>query len=77
LIVSASWLLSSLVALSTGEKVERPQFTKRAARELRRRQRAVARCKRGLAGVKDLVGVVVAERLAASQQAPRRRLAAS
>jgi putative transposase len=39
--------LTSLVALSTGEKVERPQLTKRAERELRRRQRAVARCKRG------------------------------
>jgi putative transposase len=39
--------LSSLVALSTGEKVERPQLTKRAVRELRRRQRAVAHCKQG------------------------------
>jgi putative transposase len=39
--------LTSLVALSTGETVPRPNWTKRAARELRRRQRAVARCKRG------------------------------
>jgi putative transposase len=39
--------LSSLVALSTGETVERPRWTKRAAKGLRRRQRAVARCKRG------------------------------
>jgi putative transposase len=39
--------LSGLVALSTGEKVDRPKLTKQAERELRRRQRAVARCKRG------------------------------
>lgn len=39
--------LTSLVALSTGETVPRPNWTKRAARELRRRQRAIARCKRG------------------------------
>jgi len=39
--------LTSLVALSNGETVERPRWTKRAAKELRRRQRAVARCKRG------------------------------
>lgn len=39
--------LTSLVALSNGETVPRPNWTKRAARELRRRQRAVARCKRG------------------------------
>jgi putative transposase len=39
--------LTSLVALSNGETVARPNWTKRATRELRRRQRAVARCKRG------------------------------
>lgn len=39
--------LTSLVALSTGETVERPNWTKRAAKCLRRRQRALARCKRG------------------------------
>lgn len=38
--------LSSLVALSTGETVERPNWTKRAAKGLRRRQRALARCRR-------------------------------
>ncbi len=35
--------LTSLVALSTGERVPTPQFTKRAAKALRRAQRAVAR----------------------------------
>lgn len=39
--------LTSLVALSNGETVERPGWTKRAAKGLRRRQRAIARCKRG------------------------------
>ena len=39
--------LNSLVALSNGETVPRPNWTKRAARALRRRQRAIARCKRG------------------------------
>lgn len=39
--------LTSLVALSNGETVARPNWTKRAARELRRRQRAIARCRRG------------------------------
>lgn len=39
--------LTSLVALSNGETVARPGWTKRAAKGLRRRQRAVARCKRG------------------------------
>lgn len=39
--------LSSLVALSTGVTIDRPNWTKRAARDLRRRQRALARCKRG------------------------------
>jgi putative transposase len=38
--------LTSLVALSNGEVVARPNWTKRAAKGLRRRQRAVARCKR-------------------------------
>lgn len=41
--------LTSLIALSTGETVSRPNWTKRAAKGLRRRQRAVARCKRGSA----------------------------
>lgn len=39
--------LKSLVALSNGETVERPNWTKKAAKELRRRQRAIARCQRG------------------------------
>lgn len=39
--------LTSLVALSNGETVARPNFTKRAAKKLRRLQRALARCKRG------------------------------
>jgi len=39
--------LTNLVALSTGETISRPGWTKRAARELRRRQRAISRCKRG------------------------------
>lgn len=39
--------LSSLVALSTGETVARPNWTRRAAKGLRKRQRALARCKRG------------------------------
>ena len=39
--------LSSLAALSTGELIERPNWTKRAARGLRKRQRAISRCKRG------------------------------
>lgn len=38
--------LTSLVALSTGETVPTPQFTKRTAKALRRAQRAVARKKR-------------------------------
>lgn len=39
--------LTSLVALSNGETIARPNWTRRAAKGLRRRQRAVARCKRG------------------------------
>ena len=35
--------LSSLVALSTGEMIPAPQWTKRAAKGLRRRQRALSR----------------------------------
>ena len=42
--------LSSLAALSTGETVTNPRAYKRAQRELRRRQRALARCKRGSKG---------------------------
>ena len=38
--------LTSLVALSTGETVATPQFTKNAAKALRRAQRAVARKRR-------------------------------
>jgi len=39
--------LTTLAALSTGETIDRPNWTKRAAKGLRRRQRALARCKRG------------------------------
>lgn len=39
--------LTSLVALSTGELIPRPNITKRHARKLRVRQRALERCKRG------------------------------
>lgn len=39
--------LANIVALSNGETAERPNWTKRAAKGLRRRQRALARCKRG------------------------------
>lgn len=41
--------LTSLVALSTGETVARSGWTKRAAKGLRRRQRALARCQKGSA----------------------------
>lgn len=39
--------LSSLVALSNGELITRPGWTKRAEKGLRRRQRAISRCQRG------------------------------
>ncbi len=39
--------LTSLIALSNGETVERPNITKRNARKLKRLQRAMSRCKRG------------------------------
>ena len=39
--------LSSLVALSTGEMIERQRITARHAAKLRRAQRALARCRRG------------------------------
>lgn len=39
--------LSSLAVLSTGEAIPNPQVARRAEREMRRRQRALARCKRG------------------------------
>ena len=39
--------LTTLAMLSTGEAVPNPRHTKRAERGLRRRQRALARCKRG------------------------------
>ncbi len=39
--------LTSLVALSNGETIDRPNWTKRSKKGLRRRQRALARCKRG------------------------------
>lgn len=39
--------LTSLVALSTGETVPTPQYTKNAAKALRRAQRSVARKRRG------------------------------
>jgi|tagenome__1003787_1003787.scaffolds.fasta_scaffold20982836_1 putative transposase len=44
--------LSSLVALSTGETIQAPPWTKRAAKGLRRRQRALARKRRFSAGWK-------------------------
>jgi putative transposase len=39
--------LASLVALSNGKTLPRPNFTKKAAKGLRRRSRALARCKKG------------------------------
>lgn len=39
--------LTSLVALSNGETIARPGWTKAAAKGLRKRQRALARCKLG------------------------------
>lgn len=39
--------LTSFVALSNGETIDRPGFTKRAERKLRRLQRALARSRRG------------------------------
>lgn len=39
--------LTSLVALSNGETVATPQYTRIASKRLRRLQRAVSRCKRG------------------------------
>ena len=39
--------LNSLIATSEGETVKAPQFARKAAGVLRRRQRALARCKRG------------------------------
>lgn len=39
--------LSAFVALSDGELIPNPRAAKRAHRELRRRQRALARCKKG------------------------------
>ena len=39
--------LTALVALSNGEMIARPGWTKQAAKGSRRRQRALARCKRG------------------------------
>ncbi len=39
--------LTTLAMLSTGEAIANPRHTKRAERELRRRQRALARCRRG------------------------------
>ena len=39
--------LSTLAMLSTGEAIPNPQHTKRAEKELRRRSRALSRCKRG------------------------------
>src|ERR687883_265673 len=42
--------LSALVALSTGERIPAPQWTKQAAKGLRRRQRALSRKRRFSAG---------------------------
>ena len=39
--------LTSLIAMSDGKTVDRPNITKRNARKLRRLQRALSRCKRG------------------------------
>jgi putative transposase len=39
--------LPQLAALTSGDPILRPNWTKRALREQRRRQRAIARCKRG------------------------------
>ena len=39
--------LIHLATLSTGEQIPNPRVAKRAEREMRRRQRALARCKRG------------------------------
>ena len=39
--------LTTLAMLSTGKAIPNPRVAKRAERELRRRQRALARCKRG------------------------------
>ena len=39
--------LTALLALSNGEVIERPRWTNRAAKGLRKRQRALASCKRG------------------------------
>lgn len=39
--------LSHLATLSTGETIPNPRYAKRAERESRRHQRALARCKRG------------------------------
>ena len=39
--------LTSLIALSTGETISRPNITKRHSKRLRVLQRALARCKRG------------------------------
>lgn len=50
--------LTSLVALSNGETVDRPNWTKRAAKGLRKRQRAVARCKRGSKTRRKRVGAL-------------------
>ena len=50
--------LSSLVALSTGEMIPAPQWTKRAAKGLRRRQRALSRKRRFSAGWKRARGAV-------------------
>lgn len=39
--------LASLATLSTGEQIPNPRHARKAAKELRRRQRALSRCKRG------------------------------
>ena len=41
--------LATFATLSTGEKIPSPQIARRAGKELRRRQRALARCQRGSA----------------------------
>lgn len=56
--------LSSLAALSTGETIANPRTLRRAQKELRRRQRHLARCKRGSSGRRKAREHVAAAHLA-------------
>jgi putative transposase len=62
--------LTNLMALSCGETIARPNWTKRTERETRRRQRAIARCKRGSSARRKRV--MANARLQASVAARRR-----